>query len=255
MKRIVIKVGSGVLTESNNIAKERMLKLVEFISDVKKIYDVILVTSGAVAAGYTALKLDRKKQISKKVLAAVGQPLLMSSYKNKFDIFEIEISQILLTEDDFDSRKRTEIFRQIIDTTLDNHILPIINENDISTTPDQVFGDNDQLSAHVAHYTNADMLVILSDIDGYYDCDPHGNSEAKVLKVVSSIEQSALEASHTPNNEFATGGIVTKLKAAKYLLDHNEEMFLCSGYNLSAAKDFLIEGVHNHGTLFTKKMK
>lgn len=250
MKRIVIKVGSGVLTESNNIAKERMLNLVSFIAEIRKQYDVILVTSGAVAAGYTALKLDRKKQISKKVLAAVGQPLLMSSYKNKFDIYEVEISQILLTEDDFDSRKRTEIFRQIIDTTLDNGIQPIINENDISTTPDQVFGDNDQLSAHVAHYTNADLLVILSDIDGYYDSNPQENKDAKLLKIVDTIEESALQAKHTPNNEFATGGIVTKLKAAKYLLDKKRKMFLCSGYDLSAAHDFLIKGVHNKGTLF-----
>ena len=250
MKRIIIKVGSGVLTESNRIAKERMLQLVSFIAEVRKRYEVILVTSGAVAAGYTSLKLDRKKQIGKKVLAAVGQPLLMSSYRSKFEIFEVEISQILLTEDDFDSRKRTDIFRQIINTTLENDILPIINENDISTTPDQVFGDNDQLSAHVAHYTDSTLLVILSDIDGYYDSDPHTNKDAKILKIVSKISESALQASHTPNNEFATGGIVTKLKAAKYLLDRNREMFLCSGYDLCAAEDFLMNGEHNKGTLF-----
>ena len=250
MKRVVIKVGSGVLTESNSIAKVRMLKLVGLIAEIREKYDVILVTSGAVAAGYTSLKLDRKKQIGKKVLASVGQPILMSSYKKKFDTFDVEISQILLTEDDFDSRKRTEIFSQIIDTTLENDILPIINENDISTTPDQVFGDNDQLSAHVAHHTNSDVLIILSDIDGYYDSNPHENKDAKILKVVNDIPKEALNQSHTPNNEFATGGIVTKLKAAKYLLDKKRKMFLCSGYDLSAAREFLMEGIHNKGTLF-----
>ena len=252
MQRIVIKVGSGVLTERNNIAKERMLKLVSFIAEVKKKYDVILVTSGAVAAGYTALKLDRKKQIGKKVLAAVGQPILMSSYKHKFDIFGVDTAQILLTEDDFDSRKRTEIFRQIINTTLDNDILPIVNENDISTTPEQVFGDNDQLSAHVTHHTGADILVILSDIDGYYDSNPHENKDAKLLKVVDKITEEELKAKHSPNNEFATGGIVTKLKAANFLLSKGGKMFLCSGYDLSAAEDFLLKGVHNKGTLFQK---
>jgi glutamate 5-kinase len=255
MKRLVIKVGSGVLTEANKIAKERMVKLVSFIAEVRKRkkYDVILVSSGAVAAGYTALKLDRKKQIGKKVLASAGQPILMSSYKHKFDIFDVDTSQILLTEDDFDSRKRTEIFRQIINTTLENDILPIVNENDISTTPEQVFGDNDQLSAHVAYYTNADLLVILSDIDGYYDSNPHENKDAKLLKVVNDIPDEALKETHTPNNEFATGGIVTKLKAAKYLMDRGSKMFLCSGYDLSAARDFLLEGKHNKGTLFTRK--
>lgn len=231
-KRIVFKVGNGVLTESNKIAKERMLNLVSLIAEVRRFHEVILVTSGAVAAGHTALKLDRKMQIGKKVLASVGQPLLMSSYKRNFDIYDVEISQILLTEDDFDSRKRTEIFQQIINTTLENNILPIINENDISSTPDQVFGDNDQLSAHVAHYTNADVLVILSDIDGYYDSNPHENPDANMLKVVSSISDEALKAQHSPNNEFATGGIVTKLKAAKYLMDNGREMFLCSGYEI-----------------------
>jgi len=134
-KRIVIKVGSSVLAENGEIAKERMLNLVSFIVEISKKYEVIFVTSGAVAAGYTALKLDKREHIGKKVLAAVGQPILMSSYKKKFDIFDVDISQILLTEDDFDSRKRTEIFRQIINTSLHEEIIPIVNENDISSTP------------------------------------------------------------------------------------------------------------------------
>ena len=253
-KRIVFKVGSGVLAERNSIAKERMMSLVSFLSKLRRNgHEVILVTSGAVAAGYTALKLDRTKKISKKVLASVGQPILMSSYKAKFDIYGVDISQILLTEDDFDSRRRTEIFRQIINTTLENGILPILNENDISTTPDQVFGDNDQLSAHVAHHTSADLLVILSDIDGYYDSNPSENPHAKMLKVINEISEEELSADTTPNDEFATGGIVTKLKAAKYLMDNNKSMFLCSGYKLEDAQSFLIDNEHKKGTLFTNK--
>lgn len=252
-KRIVLKVGSGVLTEKNSIAKDRMMALVSLLSELKKQYEVILVTSGAVAAGYTALKLDRSINISKKVLAAVGQPILMSSYKNKFDIYGIDTAQILLTEDDFDSRERTEIFRQIINTILDNGILPIINENDISTTPEQVFGDNDQLSAHVAQHTNSDLLVILSDIDGYYDLDPSINDDAKMYSMINEISSSELEAEYTPSNEFATGGIVTKLKAAELLMSKGKEMFLCSGYDLKSAREFLLEdGKYTKGTLFTR---
>jgi len=251
VKRIVIKVGSSVLTETTSIAKERMLNLASLIAEARKKYEVILVSSGAVAAGYTAVKLNRSVPTSKKVLASVGQPILMSSYKNKFDIYDVPISQILLTEEDFDSRVHTKIFQDIIDRTLKNDILPIVNENDISTTPDQLFGDNDQLSAHITYYTGADLLVILSDIDGYYDANPKDNPDAKIRKVVTEIKKEELEQEVTPNSQFATGGIVTKLKAADYIMSKGREMLLCNGYDLTTAREFLIEGVHNKGTLFT----
>lgn len=253
IKRIVIKVGSSVLTNRTSIAKERMLNLVSLIAHVSKKYEVVLVSSGAVAAGYTALKLDREKQISRKVLASAGQPILMSSYKNKFDIFGINTAQILLTEDDFDSRRHTSIFCQIIDTSIANGILPIVNENDISTTPDQLFGDNDQLSAHVAHHVNADLLVILSDIKGYYDMDPNDNPDAKIRSEVNHISEEELCAKQTPNDAFATGGIVTKLKAADYIMKQGQQMFLCSGFDLDTATKYLMDGEQVSGTLFRNK--
>lgn len=255
MKRIVIKVGTAVLTQNNNIAKERMLNLVTLIAMLKKKYDVVLVTSGAVAAGYSTLKLDKRKQIGKKALAAAGQPILMTAYKKKFDIYDIPTAQILLTEDDFDSRKRTIMFQEIIDAHLEHGILPIINENDITSTPEQLFGDNDQLSANVAHAIDADLLVILSDIDGYYDKNPQEFKDAKIYKTVNELPQSVLIDTSTPNNEFATGGIVTKLKAADYLIKRGKKMFLCNGFNLNAAESFLLEGKHLLGTLFEPKSK
>jgi len=250
MRRIVIKVGSAVLTENNKIAQERMLNLVTMIANLKKKFDVILVTSGAVAAGYGALKLDKSKQIGKKALAAAGQPILMTNYKKKFDIYEIDTAQILLTEDDFDSRKRTKMFQEIIDAHLENDILPIVNENDITSTPEQLFGDNDQLSANVSYATDADLLIILSDIDGYYDKNPREHEDAKLYKVLNEVPQKELHSDKTPNDEFATGGIVTKLKAADFLLKHNKRMLLCNGFNLDAAKSFLLEDEHTLGTLF-----
>jgi glutamate 5-kinase len=255
MKRVVIKVGTAVLTEDNNIAKERMLNLVTLIVMLKKKYDVILVTSGAVAAGYSILKLDKRKQIGKKALAATGQPILMTSYKKKFDIYDITTAQILLTEDDFDSRKRTKMFQEIIDAHLENDILPIVNENDITSTPEQLFGDNDQLSANVAYATNAELLVILSDIDGYYDKNPQEFKDAKLYKTINELPENALKDTSTANNEFATGGIVTKLKAADFLIKREKRMFLCNGFDLSAAKSFLLEGKHTLGTLFEPKPK
>lgn len=251
--RIVIKVGSAVITKNNEIAKERMLNLVQLIAQLQKRYDVILVTSGAVAAGYSALKLDKRKQIGKKALAAAGQPILMSSYKYKFDFYDIDTAQILLTEDDFDSRKRTHMFREIINAHLKHDILPIVNENDITSTPDQLFGDNDQLSANVAYATDANLLVILSDIDGYYDKNPHEYKDAKRYEVLHKIPEAALQAEKSPNNPFATGGIVTKLKAADFLLQHGKRMLLCSGFDLSTARSYLLDGEQTLGTLFEPK--
>ena len=250
MQRITLKVGSSVLTENNAIAKERMLNLVSLISKLKKQYEVVLVSSGAVAAGYTALRLDRKEHISKKVLAAVGQPILMTGYKQLFDIYDIDISQILTTEEDFDSITHIDIFKQIIHAQLENGILPIVNENDITTTSEQLFGDNDQLSAHVAHHTNSDLLVILSDIEGYYDKNPADHDDAKIHTHISNVPEKSLTQKHTPTHTFATGGIVTKLKAADYLLNKGRKMFLCSGFDLTTAEEFLLQGRHTKGTLF-----
>lgn len=255
MKRVVIKVGTAVLTQDNQIAKERMLNLVTLIVMLKNKYDVILVTSGAVAAGYSTLKLDKRMQIGKKALAAAGQPILMSAYKKKFDIYDITTAQILLTEDDFDSRKRTKMFQEIINAHLENDILPIVNENDITSTPEQLFGDNDQLSANVAYATDASILVILSDIDGYYDKNPQEFKEAELYKTVNELPKEALIDASTPNNEFATGGIVTKLKAADFLMKRGKKMFLCNGFDLSAAKSFLIDNEHTLGTLFEPEQK
>jgi len=253
MKRIVIKVGSSVLINGDDIANERMLNLVSLIVDLRKKHEVILVTSGAVAAGYTAVQLNKLVPTSKKVLASLGQPILMSSYKSLFDIFDVTISQILLTENDFNSRQHTEIFQDIIERTFKNDILAIISENDISTTPEQLFGDNDQLSAHVTYYTGADLLVILSDIDGYYDSDPKGNSKAKLRKQVNELSEEELNQEFKPNFKFSSGGIVTKLKAAQYIMENNLEMFLCNGFDLTSVRSFLLDEVHEKGTLFTSK--
>ena len=180
---------------------------------------------------------------------------MMTAYKKKFDIYDIDTAQILLTEDDFDSRKRTKMFQEIIDAHLAHDILPIVNENDITSTPEQLFGDNDQLSATVAHATDAEMLVILSDIDGYYDKNPSEFSDAKIIKHMHKIPDEALVDISTPNNSFATGGIVTKLKAADFLIRHKRKMFLCNGFDLSAAESFLLEGDHRLGTLFHAEIK
>ncbi|HIP15082.1 MAG TPA: glutamate 5-kinase [Sulfurimonas autotrophica] len=254
MRRIVIKVGSAVLTEQNRVAKERMAALVDLIAKIKENdTEVILVSSGAVAAGYTMCKLDKKILSNKQALASIGQPKLVAMYQKKFEKHNTIVAQILLTADDFDSRKRTFHAKCAVEKLLEQGVIPIINENDVTATEELVFGDNDQLSAHVAYYFDADLLVILSDIDSYYDKDPHKYKDAKPLKVVYEIPEEDLQAECTPNGSFATGGIVTKLKAADFLIKRGKEMFLASGFDLSDAYSYLIDGIHRGGTHFLNR--
>jgi len=252
--RIVIKVGSHVLNEDGQLAMDRIANLCEFLADLMQKHEVILVSSGAVAAGHTKLKLDKSIMRNKQAIAAVGQPYLMSVYKKTFKKRDITVAQILLGADDFDSRRRTNNAKKAVDTLLENGVLPIINENDVTSIEELVFGDNDQLSAHTTHHFDANLLVILSDIDGYYDDDPHTNPDAVMLRGVHSISEEDLAMTHTPNNEFATGGIVTKLKAADFLLSNNREMFLASGFDLYDIRSYLLEGRHAGGTHFRRSV-
>ena len=252
MKRIVIKVGSHVLTENGAIARPRMLALVELIAELKAHkYEVILVSSGAVAAGFTQLPLDRSSVANRQALAAIGQPLLLKMYQEKFARFDLLCSQVLFSADVFDEPHHISHAKVAVDTLLENNVVPIINENDTVSIEELVFGDNDRLSAHVAHHFDAELLVILSDIDAFYDKDPNKYDDAKRRAIVNTIEESELNAEHTPNNEFATGGIVTKLQSADYLMKHGKEMFLASGFDLSDVYAFLVDGEHKGGTLFT----
>jgi len=251
MNRIVIKVGTHVLTEGENLATERISALAELIASLQKSgKEVILVSSGAVAAGYTRLKLDKSTVSNRQALASIGQPLLLSVYKGLFAKHNIICSQVLLGAYVFDSRKATTYAKSAIDTLLNNQVVPIINENDTVSIDELVFGDNDRLSAHVAYYFDADILVLLSDIDALYDKDPNMHNDATARREVSHIEPDELDATSTAHGEFATGGIVTKLQAADFLMRHNKSLFLASGFDLDSAKSFLLDGVHRGGTLF-----
>jgi len=256
METIVIKVGSAVLTQDGKLALQRLSNLVDFIVKLKQLnYKVILVSSGAVAAGYTLLQLDKSILENKQVLASLGQPLLMRTYKDKFASYNILCSQVLLEASDFEDKTRLQHLKASINTMLKHNIIPIVNENDIVAVDELLFGDNDQLSAHITYHIDASLLIILTDIDGYYDDNPRVNPDAKFLKYVSSISKDDLEAQHSSNSEFATGGIVTKLKAANFLLKHNKSMFLTSGFDLQYVKDYMLNNNHTKGTLFTTLQK
>ena len=253
MKRLVIKVGTAVLTQGEELALQRMKNLVKLISILKndKNLEVILVSSGAVGAGYTELKLDKTVLANKQTLAAIGQPKLMKTYQEMFEEFGITVAQMLFIADDFDSRKRSKNAKNVMEILLQNNVIPIINENDVIAT-EELIGDNDQLAAYITHYFKADMLVILTDIDGYYDKNPREFSDAKIQKTINEISQDELEKKPSANSKFATGGIVTKLKAADFLMQKEIPMYLTSGFDLTNAYDFLVDNNHKSGTIFKK---
>ncbi|MGH2278209.1 glutamate 5-kinase [Aliarcobacter sp. ERUVET-7] len=253
MKRLVIKVGTAVLTQGEELALQRMKNLVNLISTLKndKNLEVILVSSGAVGAGYTELKLDKTVLANKQTLAAIGQPKLMKTYQEMFQEFGITVAQMLFIADDFDSRKRSKNAKNVMEILLQNKVIPIINENDVIAT-EELIGDNDQLAAYITHYFKADMLVILTDIDGYYDKNPREFSNAKIQKIINEISQDELDKKPSANSKFATGGIVTKLKAADFLMQKNIPMYLTSGFDLTNAYDFLVDNNHKSGTIFKK---
>lgn len=255
IKRIVIKVGSSIISDGNALAQGQIENLCAFIAKLRTKFEVILVSSGAVVSGYTQLKIDKSFIENKQVLASIGQPLLMEAYRNALKAHNIIPAQLLVMGFIFDSIKRSSYAKRTIETLLANKILPIINENDVLTQGEMMFldnfGDNDNLGASVTHLANADMLVILSDIYGYFDKNPLENQDARLIKNVRAIRAECLNAEQKGGSYFSTGGIVTKLNAADFLLKKGRKMFLCSGFDLNPTLDFLLNGKHEKGTLFS----
>lgn len=247
--RVVLKVGGSNISDGETIKTKRIAKLAELIQSLRTKYNVILVSSGATPTGHTRIKMDKSSMPNKQALASIGQPLLMQIYRDEFNLFDIEVAQVLLTKYNFDSQTQIKHAKDCIDTLLSHNVLPIINEND-STSVSEFIGDNDRLGAYVAYSFDAEILVILSDIDGYYDDNPKKNPNAKILSHITHIDSKDLQAPQSPNAEFATGGIVTKLIAAQYLLERKKAMFLSNGNTLEITKELLLNGVQQSGTLF-----
>ena len=249
-KRIVIKVGSHVLSEHGTLCDERMDALCGLIAELMGVYDVILVSSAAISAGQSKIDLKRDSVVHKQILAAVGQPHLMATYEKKMSVYAKKTAQLLLNAADFDSKHRSTHAKNLVFGLLELGILPIINENDATATAEIVYGDNDRLSADAALCFDAYMLVMLSDIDGYYDSNPSKNKNAKIRPVVNTLSEAEIASAGGAGSEHGTGGIATKLMAASMLLAQGKKMFLASGFDLSAVRSFLLDGKQNGGTIF-----
>jgi len=227
-KRIVIKFGTNALTrDDGNLALSRIYSFIESIAELKKRgKEVIIVTSGAVGLGMQKLKLQEKPtDVSlKQACAAVGQGRLMYIYEEGFDKFGLTTAQVLLTEDDFSDRKRYLSLRNVFTVLLGLGVIPIVNQNDTVSTSEVesfntdgvkvCFGDNDKLSALVMSKLDADLLIILSDVDGLFDADPREFKNAKVIPVVEEINEK-IESLGFAASSGGRGGMKTKLEAAK----------------------------------------
>lgn len=254
-KRIVIKVGTSTLTHHAGSLNLRIMdKLAMVLSDIKKNgTDIVLVTSGSITAGVSKLGLkERPKSVKERQAAAsVGQCELMFTYDKLFSQYGQMVSQILLTRAITD----TELYRNNIintfETLLSYGVIPIVNENDTVAVDELVYGDNDTLSAVTASLVNADMLIILSDIDGFFDTNPQLNENAKLIPVIKEITAEIENAAGDSESLVGTGGMATKISAAKIAVNSGIDMVICNGKNPESLYDIL-DGKHV-GTLFRGK--
>lgn len=243
--RIVIKLGTSTLTHATgNLNIRRVDKLCRVLSDIKNAgHEVILVSSGAVGMGVGKLSLKQRPTDipSKQAVAAVGQCELMYTYDRAFSEHNHVVAQILLSAYDVENEERRRNFHNTIFRLLELGVLPIINENDTVATEELTIGDNDTLSAIVAVSAGADLLVLLSDIDGLYTADPHRNPDAKLLTEVHGITPEIIALAGGKGSSLGTGGMTTKLRAAQLANDAGVDMIIASGAEPDLLYD-IIEG-------------
>lgn len=252
-QRIVVKVGTSTLThDSGNLDLRSMEHLVRTLSDLSGMgHEIILVTSGAIAVGTAKLGLpERPKELRmKQATAAVGQCRMMHLYDKLFSEYNRSMAQILLTGDDVEEEDRAMHLRSTFSALLEMGVIPVVNENDsvssaeIETGHHKVLGDNDTLSAIVARLCNADLLVLMSDINGLYDADPKTHPDAKLLHHVHEITPEILEMAGGAGSWRGTGGMATKLTAARIAMESGCDMVITNGarmedlYGIVAGED------------------
>ena len=257
IKRVIIKVGSSSLVLENGKINIGIIdKIITTIDGLMKLNkDVVLVTSGAIAVGMGKLNIFKKPKSMalKQACAALGQATLMNEYEKCANNYNILCAQILVNHDDFENRNRMVHLSNTLEELFDNKILPIINENDALNVEEIKVGDNDTLSSLLVPMINCDLLVLASDIDGLYDKNPKIYKDAKKIDVVTSIDSSIDEMVGEITSNVGTGGMATKIKAARITTKAGCDMAIISANYVEKIKD-LIEG-EKIGTLFVGDSK
>lgn len=253
--RIVVKIGTSTLAHPTGHLNIRRVELLcKIMSDIKNAgHEMILVSSGAIGMGVGKLGLrERPRDIpSKQAAAAVGQCELMYTYDKLFSDYHHTVAQLLITGDDTANESRRQNFTNTLARLLELGALPIINENDTVATDEIVIGDNDTLAAIVAECVHANLLILLSDIDGLYTADPHTHPDAVLLHRVTKIDDHIRELAGVSNSTQGTGGMVTKLRAAEICLRCGCDMVIANGNRPENLYDIL-DG-KAVGTTFTEK--
>ena len=254
--KIVIKIGTSTLAyPAGHLNIRRVEELCKIISDIKNAGNqVIVVSSGAIAMGVGKLGLqERPKDIpTKQAAAAVGQCELMYIYDKLFGEFNHTVAQLLITGEDVENETRHNNFSNTLCRLMELGAIPIINENDTVATKEIVIGDNDTLAAIVAQSVQADKLILLSDIDGLYTADPHKDPNAKLIQIAHEIDDNILALAGGSGSNLGTGGMVTKLEAAKICLACGCDMIIANGNNPANLYD-IVDG-KNIGTTFTRNI-
>ncbi|MCI8453859.1 MAG: glutamate 5-kinase [Lachnospiraceae bacterium] len=253
-KRIVIKIGSSSLTheETGDLNFAKIEKLIRVISDLRGMgKEVILVSSGAIAAGRQALGCPKAQTVAEKQAhAAVGQARLMMVYQRMFSEYNQTAAQILMTKNTIVDNVSRANARNTFDELLKLGTVPVVNENDTVSTYEIKFGDNDRLSAIVAALTNADLLILLSDIDGLYSDDPKKNPDAHFISQVDELSEELMSmGKSTTGSDVGTGGMAAKLHAARIAADSGSDMVIANGDDVAVLWDILAG--KETGTLFT----
>jgi glutamate 5-kinase len=257
-KRVVIKIGTNVLTKDKGIDTDYVGQVAEQVDVLLKMgKQVVIVTSGAIGMGAGQLALgERPTDIRmRQACAAIGQPLLMAEYRKAFDRFGIAVAQVLLTADVLNNRKTYLNLRNSIETLLKLGVVPILNENDSVSTEEigSAFGDNDKLSALVASKIDADLLIMLSDIDALYDKDPRKFKDAKPVSVVYEITEALTKITDSKGSRYAVGGMKSKIEAAKIASNAGCRIVLADGRGENVVGR-IIAG-EEIGTVFMPKRK
>lgn len=256
-KRIVVKVGTTTLTYDNGfINLKRIEKLARVLADISNSgKEVVLVSSGAIAVGANSLGLNRVELTlpEKQASASIGQTILMKIYQKMFEEYNKGVSQILITKDIMDNPESRLNAENTINTLIDMNIIPIVNENDTISTYEINFGDNDNLSATVANLIDADLLILLSDIDGLYTDDPKKNPNAEFILEVDEVTKEIEKLANGSSSVVGTGGMITKISAAKKCINWGIDAIIGNGKNPEVVYDIL--EANNIGTFFVGKRK